>query len=138
MEMTDTSDAVFVAEALLEKLGPEVISLVHRRIAECTRNGDASGADLWTQVASIIDRAAAVQPSPQATSPPPSSQLWRLMQHIEDCRHRAVLAERRAAELSTEQHREELQEIAEQWRRLAVRAEALAGWVLDPRAGTRR
>ncbi len=50
--------------------------------------------------------------------------LWRLMQKIEYCRHRAELAEAKAAGGSTA-FRREMAEVAEQWRDLAHEIELL-------------
>ena len=52
------------------------------------------------------------------------SRLWRRMQRIEICRHRAEMAERRAAQ-GSEAFRNEMAEIAGEWRDLAKAIEDL-------------
>lgn len=53
----------------------------------------------------------------------PENRLWRRMQRIELCRHRAELAEAKAAGGSGA-FRQEMAEIAQQWRELAGAWEA--------------
>lgn len=48
--------------------------------------------------------------------------LWRLMQRVEYCRHRAEMVEARCAN-APEHLRNELAEIAQQWRDLALEIE---------------
>jgi hypothetical protein len=53
-----------------------------------------------------------------------ATHLWRLMQRIEYCRHRAEMVEARATE-GSEIFQEEMAEVARQWRDLAHEIELL-------------
>lgn len=59
-------------------------------------------------------------------SPPDQfATLWQIMQGVELCRHRAETAERRATS-GSRAYRQEMAEIAQQWRRLAAVIERMA------------
>lgn len=136
--MTETPDTTSIAEGLLRRLGSDAIPLVRGRAAECLRSGDVDGGDYWRDVVQKMEAIVARRREPVAASqalPPgsqPDSVLWQLMQLIEDYRHRAMLAERKADEPGG-RGRDELFEISQEWRDLAVRAELLAEWALRVR-----
>jgi hypothetical protein len=53
-----------------------------------------------------------------------ASRLWKLMQRIEHCRHRAEMAEHRAR-CGSETYRREMADVAKQWRDLAHQFELM-------------
>jgi hypothetical protein len=111
------AEADRIARNLVRELGDHASTVAAVRADDCRSNVDAAGVQLWLAVArhikTILAAEAAVSPG------------WRLMQRIEFYRHRALEAERKAAAASTVALRQELIDIAAQWRELGLQAQLL-------------
>jgi len=107
-----------IARNLVRELGDHASTVAAVRADDCRSNVDADGVELWLSVARRIEAILAAEP---AVSP-----AWRLMQRIEFYRHRALAAERKAGASSAPALRQELIDIAAQWRELGLQAQLLA------------
>lgn len=111
------AEADRIARNLVRELGDHASTVAAVRADDCRSKVDAAGVQLWLAVArhieTILVAEAAVTPA------------WRLMQRIEFYRHRALEAERKAAAASSAALRQELNDIAAQWRELGLQAQLL-------------
>jgi hypothetical protein len=121
------TEAERIAQNLVRQLGDHASTVAAGRAEGRRREGDLEGVRLWVRVAKRIEailaeQAGEVVAPPQPTAPPRS--FWRLMQRIERYRHRALAAEQKAATAS-DAGREELLDIAAQWRDLALQTQLM-------------
>ncbi len=110
-----------IAKGLRDELGQGAFSFVSVRVEEARQACDQQAVRAWNDVASELlalgerarsgDRGGAF--------------LWALMQRIEYYRHRATEVERKAA-AAPEAYRQDMLELAVQWRDLALHADLQA------------
>jgi hypothetical protein len=112
------AEAERIARNLVRELGDHASTVAAVRADDCRSNVDAVGVQLWLAVARQIE---AILAAEAAVSP-----AWRLMQRIEFYRHRALEAERKAGAAGAAVLRQELIDIAAQWRELGLQAQLLA------------
>ena len=115
--------ALEIADRLQEELGMDALSFVSLRIEEARRAADTMGVAIWTKVAQTLSEAG------DAPSVAPNwgggSDLWKVMQRVEHCRHRAMKLELSATQ-GMEALRKEASDLAMQWRDLALQMQLLA------------
>jgi hypothetical protein len=116
--------AIQIALHLRHELGRGAFSFV-RALAEEARQGSSGEVvRLWNDVARELAALEQHDVGSQRTAPPLNSE-WGLMQRIEYYRHRAAEAERKAAD-APEASRNDMLELAEEWRDLALLADVQA------------
>lgn len=111
------AEADRVAQNLVRELGEHATAMAALRAEDCRGAVDPDGVRHWLAVARRIDAILADEA--------PASSAWRLMQRIEFYRHRATQAERKA-DCGAEELRQDMIDIAMQWRDLAMQAQLLA------------
>jgi len=121
-EQSDTASDV--AERLGREMGPGAFSFVGRRVEAARQRSDHADVQFWNQIAHEL--AHRVERGQGVRTLDGKSDVWRFMQRIEYCRHRALKAEREAAAAKATTRRRELTDMATQWRDLALHAELIA------------
>jgi hypothetical protein len=105
-----------IAKRLYAELGQGAVSVVSARVEVARQASDAADVTHWNEVAQTLlalgGRGA-------------SDALWGFMQRIEYYRHRAAEVERKAA-AAPEAYRQDMLELAVQWRDLALHADLQA------------
>jgi hypothetical protein len=120
--MLSSPSAAEIAERLGRALGEDALQFVGMRVEEARRESDRAAVRLWNEVAR---RLAGRDSRDALKAGGGDGALWALMQRIEYCRHRGMAAERKAAS-GSEAFREEMADVAMQWRDLALHADLLA------------
>jgi hypothetical protein len=117
------SNPAEIAESLYAELGPGALSVVSGRVEAARQASEAENVRLWNDVARLLlalDRQVRGEAAACA-----GSSLWAFMQRIEYYRHRAAEVERKAA-AAPEAYRQDMLELAGQWRDLALHADLQA------------
>jgi hypothetical protein len=112
-----------IAIQLHNELGEGAFSFVSARVEEARQTRDERGVRLWKDVARELVQAARSVRNENGSSV--SGSFWGLMQRIEYYRHRAAEVERKAA-AAPDAYREDMLELAVQWRDLALHADLQA------------
>jgi len=112
------------AERLRTELGHDAMALTGARTEEARQAVDLAGLSYWQEVAWELSRLR--PPLGDADHAQGVCRLWWFMQRIEYCRHRAMQAEQRAAGAASDVIAREMNDMAVQWRDLALQAELLA------------
>jgi len=116
-------NAAVIAERLYHELGQGAVSVVSNRVEAARQACDAADVRLWIDVARKLLRL--VSPVGCGGGGDASEALWGFMQRIEYCRHRAAEFERKAA-AEPEAYRQDMLELAGQWRDLALHTDLQA------------
>jgi hypothetical protein len=111
--------AADVAIRLHGELGQGAFSFVSIRVEEARQACDQRGVQLWNDVARELLTLG------RRSSGGATGSVWGLMQRIEYYRHRATEVERKAA-TAPEAYRDDMLELAVQWRDLALHADVQA------------
>jgi hypothetical protein len=111
--------AIDIAMRLHAELGREAFSFVSVQVEEARQSCDQRGVQHWNDVASELLTLGECADRGVAAS------MWGAMQQIEYYRHRATVAERKAA-TAPEAYRHDMLELARQWRDLALHADLQA------------
>jgi hypothetical protein len=123
LKVTEARSAAEIAERLDREFGPDALSFVGARVEEARQASDQEAVRLWNDVgrrlALLAPRARGAK---EADGP---SALWGFMQRIEYCRHRATQLERKAV-TAPDAYRQDMVDLAIQWRDLALHADLLA------------
>lgn len=115
-----STNAAEIAESLYAELGQGALSVVSARVEAARQASDAADLRLWNDVARTLlalDRRVRGEAADYV-----GESLWGFMQRIEYYRHRAAEAERKAA-AAPEAYRQDMLELAGQWRDLALHAD---------------
>jgi hypothetical protein len=112
-----------MAQRIRKELGANALSFVSLRVEEARQAGDIRGVDIWNEVAEML--ANARREAKVSATHDESSELWKFMQRVEHCRHRAMQLERRAAS-GLEALRQDTYDLAMQWRDLALQIQLMA------------
>ncbi len=121
--MSDGSrNAAEIAERLYDELGHGAVSVVSTRVEDARQAGDAGEVRFWIDVAQTLLTLVRPAGGDRANA---SEALWGFMQRIEYYRHRAAEVERKAA-AAPEAYRQDMLELAGQWRDLALHADLQA------------
>ena len=116
-----------IAESLYAEMGQHAVSVVSGRVEAARQASDVADVRLWNEVAQAL--MTLVQPAGGddggAAPATASASLWGFMQRIEYYRHRAAEVERKAA-AAPEAYRQDMLELAGQWRDLALHADLQA------------
>jgi hypothetical protein len=115
--------AAEIATSLHAEMGQRAVSVVSARVEAARQACDAADMRLWHEVAEAL--ATLVCPEDGERGRCASEALWGFMQRIEYCRHRAEEFERKAA-AAPEAYRQEMLELAGQWRDLALHTDLQA------------
>jgi len=110
-----------IAQSLHDELGEGAFSFVSIRVEAARQASDQWAVRTWNDVASEL---LAIGERPRNGDRRGAS-LWALMQRIEYYRHRATEVERQAA-AAPEAYRQDMLELAVQWRDLALHADLQA------------
>jgi hypothetical protein len=105
---------------LRDELGSSAFSFASSRVEEARQASDQLGVRHWNDVAHellALDRL-----PEQGGRRPQQRSFWRLMQRVEYYRHKATLAEQKAA-AAPDSCRQDMLELARQWRDLALHAD---------------
>ena len=119
-------NSVEIAESLYAEMGERAVSVVSVRVEAARQASDTADVRLWNDVAQAL--LTLVRPAggdDGRASAPASASLWAFMQRIEYYRHRAAEVERKAA-AAPEAYRQDMLELAGQWRDLALHADLQA------------
>lgn len=134
------TEAERIAQNLVRQLGDHASAVAAARAEGRRRDGDLPGVRLWVRVAHCVEAILAEQ-AEDAPPPPGRTEsprlFWRLMQRIELYRHRAAAAEQKAA-AGSDAARQEMLDIAAQWRELALQVQLMAEGDSEPEAPQRR
>jgi hypothetical protein len=117
------SDPAEIAERLYAEFGQGAVSIVSARVEAARQASDAADVRLWNDVARTLLALDRRVRGEAAGCRGPS--LWAFMQRIEYYRHRAAEVERKAA-AAPEAYRQDMLELAGQWRDLALHADLQA------------
>jgi len=113
--------AADIAIKLHDELGEGAFSFTSARVEEARQVCDERSVRLWKDVAAELVKLGRGVREQSAGS----NSLWGLMQRIEYYRHRASEVERKAAD-APEPYRQDMLELAGQWRDLALHADLQA------------
>lgn len=116
-------NAAEIAERLYAELGHGAVSLVSARVEAARQACELADVRLWIDVAQTL--LTLVRRVEGVGGRCASEALWGFMQRIEYYRHRAAEVERRAA-AAPEAYRQDMLELAGQWRDLALHADLQA------------
>jgi hypothetical protein len=122
--------SVATAEQLLRGLGPEAVPAVKVCVEECRRLGDEGATRFWRDVEAQLESMADSEEAPLADERDGADDVyfrrrrWMLMQKVELYRRRAMNAELLAG--GSENHRQEMIDLALQWFELSRQYEWLA------------
>lgn len=112
-----------MAQRIRKELGANALSFVSLRVEEARQAGDTRGVDIWNEVAEML--ANSRREAKVSALHDESSDLWKLMQRVEHCRHRAMQLERKAAG-GLEALSQDTVDLAMQWRDLALQIQLMA------------
>ena len=115
--------AADIAVQLHNELGEGAFSFVSARVEEARHACDERRVRLWKDVARELVQAARSRQGENGRGV--SGSFWGLMQRIEYYRHRADEVERKAA-AAPEAYRDDMLDLAVQWRDLALHADLQA------------
>lgn len=116
-------NAAAIAERLYHEVGQGAVSVVSERVEAARQACDGADVRLWIDVARKLLTHAS--PAGGDAGRDASEALWGFMQRIEYCRHRAAEFERKAA-AAPEAYRQDMLELAGQWRDLALHTDLQA------------
>jgi hypothetical protein len=112
-----------IAARLQDDLGPSAFSFVSTRVEEARQASDQRRVRHWQDVANeLLILGGGAQRGARRAS---GGSLWELMQRVEYYRHRATQAEQKAA-MAPKAYRQDILELAGQWRDLALYADLQA------------
>ena len=112
-----------IATKLHDELGVDAFSFVSSRVEEARQVCDERGVRLWKEVAAELLKLGPGARNFDGRSG--ANRLWGVMQRIEYYRHRATEVELKAA-AAPEAYRQDMLELAGQWRDLALYADLQA------------
>lgn len=112
-----------IAIKLHDELGEGAFSFASARVEEARQVCDDRGVRLWKDVGAELVKLGPTARADEGKSG--ASSLWGVMQRIEYYRHRASEVERKAA-AAPDAYRQDMLELAVQWRDLALHADLQA------------
>jgi hypothetical protein len=115
--------AAEIAASLYAEMGQRAVAVVSARVEAARQASDAADVGLWHDVAETLVTLA--PPDGGENGRAAAGSLWGFMQRIEYCRHRAEEFERKAA-AAPEAYRQDMLELAGQWRDLALHTDLQA------------
>jgi hypothetical protein len=121
-------NAAEIAESLYAEFGQGAVSVVSARVEAARQACEVADVGLWNDVARMLlalDRRVRSEAAGCPGRSPDGQSIWAFMQRIEYYRHRAAEVERKAA-AAPEAYRQDMLELAGQWRDLALHADLQA------------
>jgi hypothetical protein len=118
--MQGARDPVEVAKELVLLLRHDELSVLGVLAEASRRESNLEAVERWTRLARYLHDAM-IEGTPSAEAP--TDALWRKMQMVERCRHRARQVERQVQSANSDQQRQEMIDIAAHWWDLATMVE---------------